>query len=93
MAVSTEDLERARALAARIVTEFGDRFLPLFEILDADYERRRTLSEKIDRAQKLSAPVKRRAPRRNPRTNPSAQGARSSSSHPADSSATRHHHI
>ena len=53
MAVSTEDLERARALAARIVTEFGDRFLPLFEILDADYERRRTLSEKIDRAQKL----------------------------------------
>lgn len=93
MAVSTEDLERARDLAARIVTEFGDRFLPLFEILDADYERRRTLSEKIDRAQKLSAPVKRRAPRRNPRTSPSVQGARSSSTHHDDSSATHRHHI
>ena len=87
------DLERARALAVRIVAEFGDRFLPLFEILDADYERRRSLNEKIDRAKNLSALAKRCAPRRNPRTNPLARGARSSSTHHDDSSTSRHPRI
>ncbi len=90
MTISTEDLERARTLAARIVAEFGERFLPLFEVLDADYVRRQSLSEKIDRAQKISAFAKQGGPRLNPRTGCLVQGARSSSVHRADNSAIRH---
>ena len=90
MAVSNEHLERAHTLAARIAAEFGEKFLPVFEILDAEYERRRVLDEKIRRTHQITSSPQRREQHRILRTSLSVQDAQSSKA-PRDGRPGIHH--
>lgn len=47
MSYTHDELRRARYIAARVVDQFGDRFLPLFKVLDAEMQKCETVRERI----------------------------------------------
>jgi hypothetical protein len=65
MSISDEDLETARRIAAEVVQVMGERYWPLFELLDSEHSLRRTRRERFhDCLQNLPGPgPRRRKPR------------------------------
>ncbi len=57
--IREDDLRRAHEIAARLVTEYGDRFLPIFERvereIDALDERKDAMQRALDVAQRAGS--------------------------------------
>lgn len=47
MSIAERDLLKARQIAARVVNQFGDRYWPIFEMLDLEIAARRAREERI----------------------------------------------
>lgn len=47
MSIAERDLVKARNIAARVVNQFGDRYWPIFEMLDQEIATRRAREERI----------------------------------------------
>jgi hypothetical protein len=47
MNVTDEDLGIARGVAAEVVRQMGEKYWPIFEMLDAEWERRRERSARL----------------------------------------------
>lgn len=52
--VSDRDLKHAYLLAATIVTELGDTYLPIFERLEVEYQARQAKKQALERAKTLA---------------------------------------
>lgn len=48
MSIPKRDLIRARAIAAQVVRQFGDRYWPIFALLDSEIEKRVEREARID---------------------------------------------
>lgn len=57
MAVSEDDLVEARRVAALVVDQLGDRYWPIFELIDSE------IQERLQRGQRVSSVLK---PQRGP---------------------------
>ncbi|WP_340691511.1 hypothetical protein [Hyphomonas sp.] len=53
MAISNEDLQAARTVAARIVTTLGEKYWPIFDVIDREW------AERQQRGKRLAACLKR----------------------------------
>lgn len=47
MSIAERDLLKARKIAAHVVNQFGDRYWPIFELLDQEIAARRARQERI----------------------------------------------
>lgn len=47
MSIAERDLLKARKIAARVVNQFGDRYWPIFAMLDQEIAARRARAERI----------------------------------------------
>jgi len=47
MSIAERDLLKARKVAAHVVNQFGDRYWPIFEMLDQEIAARREREERI----------------------------------------------
>mgnify|MGYP003626863840 CR=1 FL=1 len=48
MAVSNEDLQTARMIAAEIVARRGDKYWPIFDIIDREWTERQQRHQRIE---------------------------------------------
>ena len=63
MQISDEDFETARIIAAEVVRVMGDRYWPLFELVDAECALRRQRRQRLQDCLKAAAAPRRRSRR------------------------------
>lgn len=69
MAISMEELEEGRRIAAHVVQQCGDEYWPIFDLLDAELSKRLEQENRLIQCLNSQAPA-RRAQRRKPRRLP-----------------------
>ena len=52
--VSDDELKKAYETAALVVTKYGDKYLPIFERLEREYEARMQNKKAMDRAKAIT---------------------------------------
>ncbi|MGH1404332.1 MAG: hypothetical protein ACRBDL_08810 [Alphaproteobacteria bacterium] len=48
--ISTEELKKAYLISAKIVSLYGEKYLPIFERLESEYRKRKKSKEALQRA-------------------------------------------
>lgn len=75
MATSDHELSLARTIAARLVEKFGSKYLPIWDVVNSEYERRQAMKETIKT--KIADAARADVPRRSRRKGPLARDAQS----------------